>query len=159
AEAAEAAKTHAPAEDLVGCRRPLEFVLVEDTVVVDVQVGEQVLHEIIPGGLDGLAVHADVQPDQHRPGLAEEDEVLHVVRFRFCSETNHRGTETQRSKAENETQNLLFVVSVSLCLCGSFLDTGTHASTSVIGLAVGSTMRMGRPTLDSFCFLMSMPRA
>src|SRR5262249_47714298 len=34
-----------------------------------------------------------------------------------------------------------------------------HTGTSLIGLAVLSTMRIGRPTLDWFCFVGSMPSA
>ena len=56
-----------------------------------------------------LAVHAHVQPDQHRPGLAEEDDVLHVDPGRLSARLHGRllrqRVEDKHAKPEGNDQN------------------------------------------------------
>ena len=68
--------------DLLDRRRPLGLLLAQDAVLVDIQLGKQLLEEIAPERLHRFAVHADMEAHQHRPGLADENEFLHVVRRR-----------------------------------------------------------------------------
>ena len=138
----------------VGTRAGL--VLAEAAVAVDVQVVEQLLHEVVPGGRVRLAVDEDVQAEQHRPGLAQVDEGLHVARLRArcgpAAEPPRPGARPapgrRRRPQRGQGQQP-----------GGRDDEAVHAGTSLIGLAVLSTMRMGRPTLDWFCLVGSMPRA
>src|SRR5262249_24331870 len=118
------------AEELIHAGHALGFFLRQEAVLVDVEIAEQVVDQVVPPGLDRLAVALHVQAYQHRPRLTEEDELLHVGwTRRFRSRLRGVGGEGHTTQDQREKSR-------------------PHASTSRIGLAVGSTMRMGRPTLE-----------
>jgi len=58
-----------PGQEQLRRRRPLQLLPVQRAVTVDVQVLEQVPHEVVPDRPERLVVNADVQADQHRPGV------------------------------------------------------------------------------------------
>src|SRR5207244_352872 len=101
----------------------------------------------VPGSAEWLAVHAHVSTNQQRPPLGEQHEVLGVIRRRLrlrarrtCPSVVAKSSEREAASGDHRQQNL-------------------HDSTSLIGLASASTRRMGRPTFDWFCFVMSRPSA
>src|SRR5262249_21541046 len=133
----------AAAEEALRRRNTGRLVLVEDAVLVRVVLVEHVVDELVPGGQIRLAIDPDVQPDQQRPAVGQEDEVLHIAGgLRLLRSGRGARDQHEREQTEWQTANGLL-----------------HASTSWIGLAPGSVMRIGRPTLDRFCLVGSMPRA
>src|SRR5450755_3496285 len=90
-----------------------------------------------------------MQPQQNGPLVGEKDHILYVVgrdHGRLSARGVRRG-DGERPAAEH---------------CGraqARQQSSRHATISLIGLADLSTMRMGRPTFDSFCFIGSTPSA
>src|SRR5262249_36988812 len=94
-------------------------------------------------------------PDQHRPRVAEEDDVLRVVVAvvrDLCSTLRGGGHVVlpvggkEGSQCDGQDEHAPG-------------DPGSPARTSLIGLAPRAAMVRGRPTLDGFCLPGSMPRA
>src|SRR5262249_21125915 len=81
------------------------------------------------------------QGDQDRPAIAQVNDLLRVV----------LGLRVRRLRRRRQGQQP--------CQEGTESHDARHASTSLIGLAPGSTKRMGRPTLELFCLVMSRPSA
>src|SRR5262249_18269533 len=110
-------------------------------------------HEVVPGRPERLVVNADVQADQHRPGVSQQDEVLRVVRgplsvvrrLRVLGGARPAGAEGRETEGDEQRR------------AGQLQRF--HATTSLIGLAVGSVMRTGRPMCEPFGLVMSIPRA
>src|SRR5262249_3680796 len=115
-------------------------------ILVDVEIAEQVVDTLVPSGLERLAVDADVYPHQHRPTLAEEDEVLPIVR-------RLRRIGPLKGEAADHDDEATTNCQLPTANCMP------QAGPSLTGLAVGSTMRMGRPTLETFCLVASTPSA
>ena len=114
---------------------------------------EAFLDVVVPGLAVRLAVDEDVQPHQHRPRLAVEDDILHVRRRGridsfgpVLSPRRARQEEHSDHQGEEELQ-----IAPGL--------PGAHPTISLMTLASGAAMRMGRPTFDRFCVLGSMPTA
>ena len=134
-------------DHLLGVGHPLGLVLVESAVVVAVQELEQPAQVIMPAFVERLAVHMEVQPEQDRALLAEVDDILDAGRRpglgplrRLVSRKRPPNQQPGSKHSPDEGE-------------------AAHASTSLIGWAVLSAMRMGRPTLELFCLVGSMPRA
>src|SRR5438445_8466869 len=60
-------------------RGPLGFLLAQHTVAVAVQELKQAADRLVPHGGKWLAIDQNVQPQDHRSVVAEEDEVLKVL--------------------------------------------------------------------------------
>src|SRR5262249_22449215 len=128
------------AEKALDGRHAGRLVLVENTILVRVVLVKHVVDELFPGRQVRLAVNLYVQPNQQRPAVRQEDEVLHVAGRLWL--LRRRGGDRDEQEYGRIQIDVLF-----------------HASTSLIGFEPGSVMRMGRPTLDGFCLVGSMPSA
>src|SRR5262249_12030577 len=122
--------------------------LTQDAVLVGIQGLEEVRDELAPGRFQFPAVEPNLETDQHRPRFTTEDEDLAVVPWLFHVR-RQQGSQRQCRQATNGQRTAETEPA----------RERLHARISWMGRALGSTMRMGRPTLDMFCFLMSMPRA
>src|SRR6185437_1004665 len=87
-----------------------------------------------------------VQADERGVRLAQVDDVLHVVHVGGRGRGRTGGVERGQAEQAQSHQD-------------GEREGRLHASASLMGLAILSAMRMGRPTLELFCFSGSMPRA
>src|SRR4029079_15093564 len=85
----------------------------------------------------------EVQPHHHGTGIGEIEE---VERFALPGR-GWRGLGWGPHRADQGEED------------GEWAQARDHDSTSLIGAAFGSTRRIGRPTLDSFCLAGSRPTA
>ena len=124
-------------------RRPGELLLAQHAVAVDVQVREQVVDEVVPGGLQRPAVDsrcasgsapAGTRRRRRNPGRPAQPPPP-SLRPRRGGVGAGVGGGCRKEAADRQQR-------------GGNGEEAFHASTSLIGLAVGSTMRMGRPTLE-----------
>src|SRR5206468_396715 len=91
-------------------RQALGLVLVQHAVAVAVQVAEQPLEIVVPGGLIGrlerLAVEIDVETKQHGPAVTEEDEVLDIAGRSSRPGTGGQGNGPDENEQETEEHGL-----------------------------------------------------
>src|SRR5262249_31706671 len=111
-----------------------------------VEVLEDPGDAVVPQGRQRPAVDRDVQPQQHRLGVREVDDVLVVARGRGLAARRRRRVSGAERAAGGEARD-------------SEEQQPVHDRTSFTGCAVGWPKRIGRPTWDWFGLRMSMPRA
>src|SRR5262249_58332682 len=111
------------------------------------------------------------QEEQLRQGLCRGRGGRGCRRLRGVAAGRLPGDKETRSQGDKEkdiprerrlrgkTPKTPFLISFSPCLLVSLSVSGVHSTHSLIGWAVFSTMRMGRPTFDMFSLRGSMPNA
>src|SRR5262249_55419220 len=132
------------------------FFCAELAVAVAIEIVEPALEVGVPGLVDGLTVDVDVDAQKDRALVAEEDEGGAVAGAHGAAGVRLLGSALREGVggAQREGRN-----ANGRPKQGGRRSVTDHAMISAMGRAPFSTMRMGRPTLDMFWRVGSMPRA